>query len=75
MNARQPDTELANTCRSAHAVQDSLSWHGRTQIRAETSLLAGRRSREIDHPLGEVDGVVAKPLVETGDQRQLHRHR
>jgi hypothetical protein len=31
----------------------------------EASLLAGRRSYEIDHPAREVDGVVAKTLVET----------
>src|ERR1700730_7899015 len=44
-------------------------------IRVETSALTGRRSGEIDHPPREVDGMVAKTLIEARHQRHLHRHR
>jgi hypothetical protein len=75
MNTWQPPTELAAACPGAHAVQNSSPDLARAQIRVETSLLAGRRSGEINHPPGEVDGVVAKTLVEARHQRHLHRHR
>ena len=75
MNTRQPPTELETARPSGRAAQNSSPDRARTQIRAETSLLAGRRSGEINHPPGEVDGVVAKTLVEARHQRHLHRHR
>ena len=65
MNTRQPTTEFAAVCPRAQAVQNSAPDNASAQIRVEASLLAGRRSGEISHPPREVDGVVAKTLVET----------
>src|SRR6476469_893174 len=47
--------------------QDGLSLVGGWQVL--------RGPREVDNPTGDVDGVVAKTLVEASHQRHLHRHR
>jgi len=50
-----------------------LSWSPGHALVGCRAFLA--RPREVDHPAGDVDRMVAKALVETRHQRHLHRHR
>ena len=44
-------------------------------VTREPPLLRGLGSGQVDHPAGDVDGVVTKTLVEPRHQRHLHGHR
>ena len=37
--------------------------------------LAGRRPGQVAHPAGDVDGMIAEPVIEPRYQRHLDRHR